>query len=492
MNQEIELKLEMEPGSAQALIALPIWQGHARQTLNATYFDTPGLALNKAGLSLRLRQGVQTLKALGPQGMGLFDRGEWEGPTLDGLLNLDQFRGTPLDALALKPSDLLPIIQVDVDRSTRVIDWQDSRIELSLDQGTLWADRHQAPLCELELELIEGRLDDLFDLANVLGKTVRLIPALTSKAGRGYALLARPEPRRIDRPSSPDISGLTRGQAFYRLATDILAQILVQSQALRLHRRPEAVHQTRVALRRLRALISLFASILAGPDLAAVKASLKSVAQALGPARDLDVLIADLSRLDPAPQALIAALSDQQAKAYDAACQMIEAPAFGQAMVSILRFLELGHWRTATGLQGHRRDRSVAKHARKTLKGLRRTLKRQGRGLITMSAPQMHALRIHAKKLRYGLEMFASLYPKQEQARLALLKTVKTLQDQLGAANDKAVGLALIAAHPEVISPADLITLSQRLWPDKAAAPTNAQKTLHTALRLAKFWSAKA
>ena len=492
MNQEIELKLEMEPGSAQALIELPIWQGHARQTLNATYFDTPGLALNKAGLSLRLRQGVQTLKALGPQGMGLFDRGEWEGPALDGLLNLDQFRGTPLDALGLKPSDLLPIIQVDVDRSTRVIDWQESRIELSLDQGTLWADRHQVPFCELELELIEGRLDDLFDLANLLGKTVRLVPALTSKAGRGYALLARPEPRRLDRPASPDISGLTRGQAFYRLATDILAQILVQSQALRLHRRPEAVHQTRVALRRLRALISLFAPILAGPDLAALKVSLKSVAQALGPARDLDVLIADLSRLDPAPQALIAALSDQQAKAYDAACQMIEAPEFGQAMVSILRFLESGAWRTATGLQGHRRDRSVAKHARKTLKGLRRTLKRQGRGLITMSPPQMHALRIRAKKLRYGLEMFASLYPKQEQARQALLKTVKTLQDQLGAANDKAVGMALIAAHPEVISPADLIRLSQRLWPDRAAAPTIAQKTLHTALRLAKFWSVKA
>lgn len=492
MNQEIELKLELGPGSPQALMALTIWQGHSRQSLNATYFDTPGLALNRSGLSLRLRQGIQTLKALNTQGMGLFDRGEWEGPAPDGALDLDAFKGTPLDTLALQPSDLLPIIQVDVDRSAIVIDWQDSRIELSLDQGTLWADSHQAPLCELELELIEGRLGDLFDLAKILGQTVRLIPALTSKAGRGYALLARPDTGKLDRPPSPDISGLNRGQAFYRLATDILAQVLAQSEALRLDRRPEAVHQMRVALRRLRALISLFKSVLAGPDLADIKASLKSVTQALGPARDLDVLIADLSRLDPAPQALIAALSLNQAKAYDTACQMIEAPEFGQTIVSVLRFLEVGDWRTTPGLQGHRRDRSVAKHARKTLKRLRQILKIQGRGLVNMSPPQMHALRIRAKNLRYGLEMFASLYPKQEQARQGLLRTVKTLQDQLGAANDKAVGLALIAAHPDLISPEELITLSDRLWPDKAAARTNAQKTLQTALRLAKFWSEKA
>jgi CHAD domain-containing protein len=247
----------------------------------------------------------------------------------------------------------------------------------------------------------------------------------------------------------------------------------------------------RVALRRLRALISLFKSVLDGPDLADVKASLKSVTQALGPARDLDVLIADLSRLDPAPQTLIAALSAEQAKAYDAACQMIEAPEFGQAMISVLRFLEVGDWRTASGLQGHRRDRSVAKHARKTLERLRRNLKVQGRGLLNMTPAQMHALRIRAKKLRYGLEMFASLYPKQEQARQALFRTIKALQDQLGAANDKAVGLALIAAHPEVMSPEDLTRLGERLWPDKAAARANAKKTLQTALGLARFWSSK-
>ena len=492
MNQEIELKLEVGPGSAQALSALDIWQGHTRQTLNATYFDTTSLALNKAGLSLRLRQGIQTLKAKKAQGMGLFDRGEWEAPAPDGALDLDAFKGTPLDGLTLKPGALLPIIQVDVDRSAIVTDWQQSRIELSLDRGTVWADSHQAPLCELELELIAGQPSDLFDLAMALGQGVRLIPALTSKAGRGYALLARPEAGEPDRPPSPDISGLSRGQAFYRLATDILAQVLVQSEALRRHRRPEAVHQMRVALRRLRALISLFRSVLAGPDLAAVKASLKSVTQALGPARDLDVLIADLSRLDPAPQALIAALNAQRAKAYGAACQMIEAPEFGQAMISVLRFLEVGGWRTAPGQQGQRRDRSVAKHARKTLNRLRRSLKVQGRGLLNMTPAQMHALRIRAKKLRYGLEMFASLYPKQEQARQGLLKAVKTLQDQLGAANDKAVGLALIAAHPEVMSPAELSILGERLWPDKAAARATAQKTLQAALNLPRFWSAKA
>jgi inorganic triphosphatase YgiF len=491
LTQEVELKLELGPDSSQALLDLAIWQGQTCQALNATYFDTPGLRLKKAGLSLRLRQGIQTLKAAAPAGLGLFERGEWENQTQDGKLDLDQLRGTPLEALGLNPSDLLPIIQVDVERCTVMLDWRQSRIEVSLDRGTVWANDNQAPICELELELLDGKPGDLFDLARWLGQTVRLIPARTSKVERGYALLTRPGAKAPDRPASPDIFGLSRGEAFYRLATDILGQVLTQSEALRRHRQAEAVHQLRVALRRLRALISLFKSVVSGPDLAQVKAALRDTANALGPARDLDVLIGNLAKRDPAPQALIAALSHEKDQAYEAACHFIEAPGFGLTLLSVLGWLEVGYWRTAPGRQGHRRDKPIANHARKTLRALRTTLKIQGRGLSDMTAPQMHALRIRAKKLRYGLEMFASLYPKKEQDRQALLRRIKTLQDQLGAANDKAVGLALISAHAQLISPQALTALTQRLWPDHMATPAAADKTLQAALSLPRFWTRK-
>ena len=161
-------------------------------------------------MSLRLRQGIQTLKASKAQGIGLFDRGEWEGPAPDGALDLDQFKDTPLSGLDLKPGDLLPIIQIDVERSAVVIDWQKSRIELSLDQGTVWADSHQAPLCELEFELVAGQPSDLFDLVMALGQSVRIMPALTSKGGLGLPLPATTDSAKPIRDYSPDIFRLKR------------------------------------------------------------------------------------------------------------------------------------------------------------------------------------------------------------------------------------------------------------------------------------------
>ena len=55
-----------------------------------------------------------------------------------------------------------------------------------------------------------------------------------------------------------------------------------------------ALHQMRVALRRLRAAISLF-SVVVGDDRASgIKAELRWIAQELGPARDLDTLLSEV------------------------------------------------------------------------------------------------------------------------------------------------------------------------------------------------------
>ena len=55
-----------------------------------------------------------------------------------------------------------------------------------------------------------------------------------------------------------------------------------------------ALHQMRVALRRLRAAISLF-SVVVGDDRAgAIKTELRWLAQELGPARDLDTLLVEV------------------------------------------------------------------------------------------------------------------------------------------------------------------------------------------------------
>ena len=488
MTQEIELKLVVAPSAVTALNAHSIWEGHSQIALSATYFDTADLTLNRAGLSLRLRQGVQTLKADLGFSTGLFDRGEWDRPTSKNELEIAAFKGTPLEALKLKPGDLLPIIQVDMERWSVPVAWNQSQIALSLDQGTIWADSRQIPLHELELELISGQPADLFDLAQCLGRTIRLVPSLTSKAGRGYALLSKAGMPPLDRTQSPDLNGLSRGEAFQLLARNSLSQVISESAILLQYRQPQAVHQMRVALRRLRALISLFGPVIDGPDLVCVRKGLKLLAQSLGPARDLDVLISNLVRLDPAPQALIEALEHEQGLAYDVACDTISGTGFGQTLLAALAWIEVGDWRRAQGKQGRKRDRPVAHNASKTLSRLRSALKQDGRDIKGLSTAKRHALRIRTKKLRYALDMFSSLFEPHKSAHLTYLKAVKMLQDQLGAANDRAMGLAMIEAHAKLVHITDIYALAEQLWPENSTGLAAAQKTLDAALRLPRYW----
>ena len=99
--QEIELKLDVGPGPIQPLLDLSLWANQTTANLSAVYFDTPELTLYRAGLSLRVRQGVQTLKVTNRPAskamMGLFDRAEWEHPLEGQTPDLSLLCGTPGD-----------------------------------------------------------------------------------------------------------------------------------------------------------------------------------------------------------------------------------------------------------------------------------------------------------------------------------------------------------------------------------------------------------
>jgi triphosphatase len=79
MDHEIELKFLIAPESSNVILARLEGREAVRQ-LDATYFDTAGHALRKAGFGLRIRDGEngrkQTLKSASSG--GVFARGEWE------------------------------------------------------------------------------------------------------------------------------------------------------------------------------------------------------------------------------------------------------------------------------------------------------------------------------------------------------------------------------------------------------------------------------
>ena len=70
-------------------------------------------------------------------------------------------------------------------------------------------------------------------------------------------------------------------------------------------------------------------------------------------------------------------------------------------------------------------------------------LKKYGGKLANLSAPELHALRIVAKKQRYAAEFFAGFYPYKEMKRY--IQSLSALQDILGAMNDIAIAERLLS-----------------------------------------------
>lgn len=203
MSQETELKLSVPADQIEPLKNHPFWQEHAVQPsetlhLGNTYYDTPDLRLNQARVALRIRevngQYIQTLKTRGESINGLTRRGEWEWP-----LDTDELNGQmlasvwPAELSDLSVEQLKPLFTTDFYRTRWLLVWQNpsARIEAALDQGMVTSGNGSSPICELELELIEGEESALMAIASVLQHFFDLTPSDQSKAEKGFKLAGR-------------------------------------------------------------------------------------------------------------------------------------------------------------------------------------------------------------------------------------------------------------------------------------------------------------
>ncbi len=201
MSHETELKLSLPEQQVENLKHHPFWQEYAVKPpetihLGNTYFDTADLRLNQTKIALRIRelngQFIQTLKTKGESIKGLTRRGEWEWPLtsheLDGQVLL------PVWPEALKDvtiGDLNPLFTTDFYRTRWLLQWQApyAKVEAALDRGSVRAGDHSSPICELELELIEGDESALTAIASELQHFFELIPSDQSKAEKGFKLI---------------------------------------------------------------------------------------------------------------------------------------------------------------------------------------------------------------------------------------------------------------------------------------------------------------
>jgi inorganic triphosphatase YgiF len=462
-SQEIELKFELDPATLGKLEQKLIVRRGAKaagpsQTLRSVYYDTPDHQLHKAGFTLRIREAggkrIQTVKG---EAVGVASRGEWEVELKTPGLDLKAVARTPLEpVLRDLKGDLAPVFATTVERTKRVIRQGTAKVEVAIDRGAVEAGGRTLPLCELELELKSGPPEALFDLARRLSETAPLRLGFETKSQRGYRLL---QGEGVGEPLKGDKVKLKRGmsarQAFQAIAAAGLRQGVGNAALLRAARRPEALHQMRVALRRLRTALTLFEAVVADDAYAKVAADLAWITGELDQGRDIDVLIEETFRPAAdrfADQAGLAGLGERllkaRTKAYDRILATLDSPRYLALVIDTAAWIECGRWADgADPLFAPRADAPIEILAAQGLDGLRRQIKKRGARLTSLDPASRHKLRIRAKRLRYALEFFGGLYGEHRPARDRFLETLRALQDDLGALNDLAVarekGLAL-------------------------------------------------
>jgi CHAD domain-containing protein len=194
----------------------------------------------------------------------------------------------------------------------------------------------------------------------------------------------------------------------------------------------EGIHQLRVALRRLRAAVELFAPILHGSRLEFYRRELPLIGHCAGAVRDADVLreliAAHAKALDPAlSRALIPAyqaLADTRIAALRDLNRLLSAKHYARVIARL----------APTLTRKFTPETTLLRRAPQLMRSLSRSCLRSGAQLTAESPPLMfHRVRVRLKRLRYALEMLDQMAGKRTSKTL---KRLRRMQDELGEHQD--------------------------------------------------------
>ncbi len=442
---EIELKFKLTAAKRKTIERILAERGVSPAAMaeryETTYFDTPDFALADAGWSLRVRRAAneftQTLKSAGAG----IARQEMEWRVKSSALDTSLLVASPL-ARVRGLGGLVPLFVTDIERTIyRVSPGRGVSLELALDRGAIRAGKARLAVHEMEIELKRGSSGDLYRFAIGLHAEQPLEIEAESKAARGYRLIGARQPT----AHKGDLPSLNRdetiGAAVRTIVDSGFDHLLANIPALTAD--IEAVHQARVAIRRLRSALRLFGDHIDPRAAARFQAVLKRFGRILGDTRDWDVFVcetiphAEADGLDPKWIGLLWDKANAARKrAHGAAAGMIARAEFTGFV------LALAGW--AEDMEPARSD---AKYLRDTAPDMlarfeRKALKR-GRRIGDSSVEELHALRKTLKKLRYSVDYLAGLYPEKQVEKY--LHACKGLQEALGRINDMATTDRLVA-----------------------------------------------
>ena len=462
MTSEIELKLNIAERDVWRLLRLPLLRSvtlkklPSRRLIN-TYYDAADYCLRDRGIAVRLRQvrgkWLQTIKTEGRVIAGLHERPEWESETMANTFDFRRMEDEKLKALlekTLNGAELQPVFATDFTRLSRVLRLPDgTQCEFSVDRGKIIAGEIEAPINEVELEMIDGDPLALFGFARRLLEHVPVKLAHKSKAQRGFALAIGEVAKPIKATQAMLDKDMTVQQGFVAIATACSQQLAANESGLVAGEDSEYLHQLRVAIRRLRTAIRLFSDFLDSEKLAFIVEELRWLDGQLGTTRDLDVFLEETLPPVIAVWPTHTGLAQIRARI---SLRRDAANTASQAAVRSIRYqrlqLEIGAWlvelaRQKRDDQGETEVIPLADFAREALKRQRKQLIRRAEHLHELAAEERHRVRISGKRLRYAAEFFSPLFSVKRSK--PYIQGLANLQAILGVLNDAATTNAILS-----------------------------------------------
>ena len=214
----------------------------------------------------------------------------------------------------------------------------------------------------------------------------------------------------------------------------------------------DAVHDMRVAIRRLRVAFRLFGAYYKRGLVRDLEADLRKTGRVLGAARDLDVFnktarqylrsVPKQQRSDLNP--LLASWKRQRQIAHRDLIDHFDSPRYARLVDKLGDFLTTPG-AGVTGTKGSLAAPSQVRHVLASTVWQRYETVRAYEAVLPEAAPEtLHALRIECKYLRYTLEFFQEVLG---PGTAAVIRQVVALQDHLGEIQDAQVAGRLLAEY---------------------------------------------
>lgn len=227
---------------------------------------------------------------------------------------------------------------------------------------------------------------------------------------------------------------------------------------------PDAVHDMRVATRRMRAAISLFREHL--PERAqAIREDLRWIAGALGAVRDLDVQSAQIRRWSgrrlsggaEGARSVLSLLERRRQEARVALLAALDSERYRAVVADLSSMLD-----PSTAVADPARaplTRIAPPLVSRRMKSVRKAARRVSRS----GRPEdYHELRIRCKRLRYTLEFLSTLYGRPAER---MIRALVWIQDILGEHQDAQTGIEqmhrIADAEGGVLLPRTLLTIGE-------------------------------